>query len=247
MDELEKIIKQIEDFPEEKLAEYNENYKDFFNNANHNNALINELREELISEGLKEKDIMAMREAFSAQMNEYKNSDFSAARLETLKLVIEKTQEVLDEIVLRGLHPIIAVPIELISKEAVIPTYAHRSDAGMDLYSPIDVTIKAGETKLIPLGFKIALPTNYEFQVRPRSGMSLKTKIRVANAPGTIDSGYRSEVGVILDNIGTEDYEVKLGDRIAQGVLKQVPVCEFVVTNKLMKSDREGGFGSTGV
>ena len=84
--------------------------------------------------------------------------------------------------------PLIQIPIELCSPDAKIPTYAHEGDAGMDVYSTIDCTLAPGESKIIPLGFKVAIPEGYELQVRPRSGLSARTHLRVANAPGTIDS-----------------------------------------------------------
>ena len=159
----------------------------------------------------------------------------------------------------------IQIPIEICNPEAKIPTYAHKGDAGMDVYSTIDVTIAPGETKLIPLGFKVAIPEGYELQVRPRSGFSLRTHLRVANAPGTIDSGYRDEVGIILHNCaptiqdfgdgsaGTRlygpSYTISKGDRIAQLVLQAVPTALFIKTSDISKigEDRNGGFGSTGV
>lgn len=159
----------------------------------------------------------------------------------------------------------IQIPIEICNPEAKIPTYAHKGDAGMDVYSTIDVTIAPGETKLIPLGFKVAIPEGYELQVRPRSGFSLRTHLRVANAPGTIDSGYRDEVGVILHNCAPTiqdfgdgraetclygpSYTISKGDRIAQLVLQAVPTALFIKTSDISKigEDRNGGFGSTGV
>ena len=159
----------------------------------------------------------------------------------------------------------IQIPIEICNPDAKIPTYAHKGDAGMDVYSTIDVTIAPGETKLIPLGFKVAIPEGYELQVRPRSGFSLRTHLRVANAPGTIDSGYRDEVGIILHNCAPiiqdfgdgraetclygPSYTISKGDRIAQLVLQAVPTALFIKTSDISKigEDRNGGFGSTGV
>ena len=159
----------------------------------------------------------------------------------------------------------IQIPIEICNPEAKIPTYAHKGDAGMDVYSTIDVTIAPGETKLIPLGFKVAIPEGYELQVRPRSGFSLRTHLRVANAPGTIDSGYRDEVGIILHNCAPtiqdfgdgraetclygHSYTISKGDRIAQLVLQAVPTALFIKTSDISKigEDRNGGWGSTGV
>ena len=96
-------------------------------------------------------------------------------------------------------NKIIRIPIELTSPDAHIPTYAHDGDAGCDVYALDDYTVEPHQTMMIPLGFRVAIPKGYELQMRPRSGMSLKTKIRVANAPGTIDSNYRGEVGLIID------------------------------------------------
>lgn len=95
----------------------------------------------------------------------------------------------------------INIPIEFCHPDAKMPAYAHLSDAGMDVYALEEITINPGETKLIPLGIKVAVPLGYELQVRPKSGRCLKTKLRVANTPGTIDSGYRDEVGVIIENV----------------------------------------------
>lgn len=91
------------------------------------------------------------------------------------------------------------------SSDLPYPCYAKPGDAGMDVYSTEDILIPPGETRLIPTGISLEIPEGYEIQVRPRSGISLKTKLRVANAPGTIDSGYRGEIKVIVDNI-SRDY-----------------------------------------
>ena len=96
---------------------------------------------------------------------------------------------------------VIKIPIEFCLPDAKMPAYAHPTDAGMDVYALEDITIAPGETKLIPIGIKVALPYGYELQVRPKSGRCLKTKLRVANAPGTIDAGFRDEIAVIIDNI----------------------------------------------
>ena len=96
---------------------------------------------------------------------------------------------------------VINIPIELSDARAKMPLYANNGDSGLDVFALEDVTIAPGETKLIKTGLKVALPYGYELQVRPKSGLSLKTKMRIANTPGTIDSTYRGEIGVIIDNI----------------------------------------------
>lgn len=131
-----------------------------------------------------------------------------------------------------------------------IPEYAHPGDAGFDFRAAIDAPIRLwpGERKMIPTGLRMAIPDGYEVQVRSRSGLSYKNGVVVANAPGTIDSGFRGEVCVILQNLGDGPFPIEPGDRIAQGVLAPVVRAEFVEADTLDDSQRgEGGFGSTGV
>ena len=130
------------------------------------------------------------------------------------------------------------------------PAYATEKSAGMDLKANIDQPITLGplERAMVPTGLYIALPDGTEAQVRPRSGLALKHGVTVLNTPGTIDSGYRGEVGVILANFGDQDFAVSKGDKIAQVVI--APVTQPVVeeTEIIDETDRgEGGFGSTGV
>ena len=144
----------------------------------------------------------------------------------------------------------ITVTFEKLTPDAVVPTYAHKGDAGADIYSVADVTIPSGSTMLVPTGIALKIPGGYEAQVRPRSGMSLKTKVRVANAPGTIDSNYRGEVGVIIDNHGKAPYIISKGDKIAQLVFNKVPTADFIEGKVETEEDNtrgESGFGSTGV
>jgi len=132
--------------------------------------------------------------------------------------------------------------------EAVLPAYAHPSDAGMDLRSVEDLTIAPGARRLVHTGLVVMLPPLYEAQVRPRSGLALKHGVTVLNAPGTIDAGYRGEIGVILANFGDEPFAVKKGDKIAQMVIASLTQPEVAETDCVDETDRgEGGFGSTGV
>lgn len=162
----------------------------------------------------------------------------------------------------------VLIPIEYCHKDAKMPTYAHLTDAGMDIYLTEDVVIHPGETKLIPTGIKVAIPYGYELQVRPKSGRSLKSKLRIANTPGTIDAGYRDEIGIIADNIDPvirsadiddegrlynilwgSDIMLSKGEKIAQLVLSEVPKALFYEVDSVaaIENDgRQGGFGSTG-
>jgi dUTP pyrophosphatase len=131
---------------------------------------------------------------------------------------------------------------------AKLPTYATSGASGFDLYALEWTMLSPGETQAIRTGWAVAVPEGYELQIRPRSGLSLKTNLRVANSPGTIDSDYRGELCVIVTNIGTEAQEIiERGDRIAQGVV--CPIVRVAI-NKVDKLDEtirgNKGLGSTG-
>ena len=129
----------------------------------------------------------------------------------------------------------------------LIPAKAHADDAAFDLRSRADMIIPVNQSTLVPTGVFMELPVNYEAQVRPRSGLALKHNITLTNSPGTIDAGYRGEVGVIMFNHGPEEFAVKRGDRIAQMVITELPQVELELAESLSESDRgAGGFGSTG-
>lgn len=166
---------------------------------------------------------------------------------------------------------VITIPCE-VGEGIKIPSYAHETDAGMDIYSPSEYTIGPGETVIIPTGIKAAIPEGYALLIQPRSGQSAKTKLRVANTPGLIDSGYRDEIGVIVENIEPpfkdidyefdnngeihiksilhgEAYTIAEGQRFAQMRLVRVPKANFVEVSSVNEigEDRNGGFGSTGL
>ena len=169
----------------------------------------------------------------------------------------------------------ISIPIELVHEEAKIPQYAHISDSGVDVYALEDLTIKPGETVLVPTGIKVALPPGYELQVRPKSGRALKTKLRVANTPGTIDSGYRDEIKVIIENVEPpikdiqyapvmnietgkvdhlvitsieygSDYFIGKGEKFCQLVLSEVPKIAFYRVNSIKEVDEVDRGGGFG-
>ena len=120
------------------------------------------------------------------------------------------------------------VKVELCREGAVLPTYANEGDAGMDLYVVDDVIIAPGETKIIPVGIKIALPEGYEAQVRPRSGLSSSTKLRVANSPGTIDQNYVDEIGVIVENTSINYLQIAKGLGLVDTMNELSSVCNPV-------------------
>lgn len=166
---------------------------------------------------------------------------------------------------------VISIPVEY-CKEVTQPQYATEGDAGMDIYSPDEYTINPGETTIIPTGIKCALPKGYAFLIQPRSGLSVKTKLRVANTPGLIDSGYRDEIGVIIENtdpaikdieydfneagepiiksiLHGEPFTIHKGERFAQMRLVAVPTAALYEVKSVgeIGDNRGGGFGHTGV
>ena len=165
----------------------------------------------------------------------------------------------------------IHIPCEL-TEGAILPTYTHDTDAGMDIYAKEEYTIAPGENIIIPTGIKCAIPSGYALLIQPRSGQSAKTKLRIANTPGLIDSGYRDEIGVIIENIEPpfkdidyefddngeihiksilhgESYTIVKGQRFAQMRLVKVPKINFVQVESVgeIGEDRGGGFGSSGL
>lgn len=146
------------------------------------------------------------------------------------------------------------IQVKKLHPDAVVPKYATNGASGFDLVALEDTTVHCGETKLVKTGLAIDVGPGYELQVRPRSGLSLKTPLRVANSPGTVDSDYRGEVCVIMENIDTRPpgqsrgaQTIKKGDRIAQGVVCPVVQADIEVVEELNNTNRgAGGFGSTG-
>jgi dUTP pyrophosphatase len=167
----------------------------------------------------------------------------------------------------------VEVYVEVLDDSIELPTYAHDDDSGMDVRASEDIVINPNETVIVPTGLKVAIPDGYEIQVRPRSGLSLKTPLRISNAIGTIDAGYRDSIGVIITNTSNIElstdkktgcffarsiddkgnkqgtYIIRKGDRIAQLVLQRVPKIKWNKVNSVkdIGIDRNGGFGSTGI
>lgn len=138
--------------------------------------------------------------------------------------------------------------IRRIDPAAQMPTYAHPGDAGMDVRSIEELTLEPGARALVHTGLVFQFPPDAEAQVRPRSGLALKHGVTVLNSPGTIDAGYRGEVGVILVNLGQQPFRIEKGMKIAQVVVSRVEQAEIVEVQETDETDRgSGGFGSTGV
>jgi dUTP pyrophosphatase len=140
------------------------------------------------------------------------------------------------------------VKIKKLSDNAKTPEYATSGSAGVDLCSAISTTIEPGKIALVKTNISVEMPPNIEAQIRSRSGLAFKNGIFVLNAPGTIDSDYRGDVGVILANFSDKAFNINVGDRIAQMVFAKVIKPEFSESSDLSTTSRgEGGFGHTGV
>jgi len=129
-----------------------------------------------------------------------------------------------------------------------MPSYAHDGDSGVDLYANQEVKMEPGAIALVPTGIKIAIPLGFEAQVRPKSGLALNHGITVLNTPGTIDAGYRGEVGVIVVNHGKKAFTIEKGKKIAQMVFNKVEKAALEEVEELNETSRNtSGFGSTGL
>jgi dUTP pyrophosphatase len=234
-----------------------------YNNVNDQMAMVQAMN----VAGIRAEDAHKEFEAICKELDTQLVNDLSPQKIGFVKQLLALTYNAVSEA--EGItkrH--ILIPIEYCHEDAKMPTYAHLTDAGMDIYLTEDVTIRPGETVLIPTGIKVALPFGYELQVRPKSGRSLKSKLRIANTPGTIDAGYRDEIGIICDNIDPvirsaeidetgrltnilwgSDITLSKGEKIAQLVLSEVPKAVFYEVESVaaIENDgRKGGFGSTG-
>lgn len=131
-----------------------------------------------------------------------------------------------------------------------IPQYMTEGSSGMDLFASLDkeVILRPGERRLIPAGISIAIPSGFEGQIRPRSGLAIQKGIGIVNAPGTIDADYRGEIGVLLINLGKDPFTIRNGERIAQMVISQVFQASWEEVDDLPSTRRQGGgFGHTGI
>ena len=218
--------------------------------------------------GMKAENVREQYEAIYSEIDQQMGEVLSHQKRDFLKQMLGMTYNALSEA--EGVaKKTILIPLEYCNENAKMPTYAHLTDSGMDVYALDDITIAPGETKLVPTGLKVAIPAGYELQVRPKSGRCLKTKLRVANTPGTIDAGYRDEIGVIIDNIEPfiksaqmdeagrlynvefgSSYTIGKGEKFAQLVLCEVPKAAFYQVESVatVENDgRAGGFGSSGL
>lgn len=222
------------------------------------------------AQGITSDEVIANFKELATQIDSIKDDVLPQAKRDFVKQIVGLMVNAIAET--EGISKrIIQIPIELCHPNAKIPAYAKPGDAGMDIYALEDFEVAPGERKIVKTGLKVAIPRGYELQVRPRSGTSVKTALRVANTPGTIDSGYRDEIGVIIENIEPKikdigyDFDdngniiiksilhgsvfnVGKGERFAQLVLNEVPSAAFYPVDSVAQigENRGGGFGSTG-
>jgi len=142
----------------------------------------------------------------------------------------------------------VKIRVRRVRAGVALPAYAHAGDAGMDVANAgPELTLAPGERALVPTGLTVEIPPGFELQVRPRSGLALKRGLTVLNSPGTIDAGYRGEIGVILCNLSTQPVVLAAGERMAQLVLARCETIVWEEADTLADSTRStGGFGSTG-
>ena len=269
MDSIIRLLSVPEDQFEILAPGIMQSYQQSLNNPNDKIALVQALN----ATGGKAEDIT---EAFLTLSDEVDKTSLSKPKRDFLKEMLASIVNCINDtegIAKRN----VPVAIELCHPDAKIPQYAHISDSGMDVYALDDITVHPGETVLVPTGIKVALPVGFELQVRPKSGRALKTKLRVANTPGTIDQAYRDEIKVIIENIeppirditantilkenGTvdhmeitsieygKDFTIGKGEKFCQLVLCEVPKVAFYRVDNVQEigDNRNGGFGSTGL
>ena len=179
-----------------------------------------------------------MKQFFLPAANSLRADRFNVYHLTLYDYILPDfpTLQLTMELQIKQLHP-----------QATIPTYAHPTDAGLDLFAIKSQEILPGETQLIKTGIAIALPQGYEAQIRPRSGLALKHSITVLNSPGTIDAGYRGEIGIILINHGKKPFQVVPKMKVAQMVVTSFIQVKVIAVKDLDSTSRGNkGFGSTG-
>lgn len=204
-----------------------------------------EFEKEVFQKGVSEKEKQEAIEGFKLLKKEFEEEGLIQEKLEFLDMIIESMESIVNSV---GYRDTVTVAVEFCHPNAKEPTYANPDDAGCDVYAVETTHLAPGATMIVRTGLKVAVPAGWMLSVRPRSGMSAKTGIRVANAPGTIDTGYRDEVGIILHNTGNEIYTINAGDRIAQFVIEPAPMIKFKKVDSVEEigQNRGGGFGHSG-
>lgn len=243
--EIKEVFNTIQNLPDESVELILPQIESEFKKLIEDNDLVNKTKTEFLEQGYTVADINEIKKSYDNIAEDYfKLVSPTSPKGRYLTALIGVYKDILNRILQEGFTRVVNVKILKENEDTTIPTYAHFSDAGADLYANEDVVLNPGETKVIQTGLKMEIPDGYELQVRPRSGMTVKTNV-IAQF-GTVDSDYRGPIGVMLYNHGTEPYEVHKGDRIAQAILAPTFHANFMIVDKLTETERgEGGFGST--
>lgn len=244
-EEIKQIFKTIQDLPDESVELILPQIESEFKKLVEEQDLVNKTKTEFLEQGYTLADIKMLKESYDNIANDYfKIVSPTSPKGRYIGSLVGVYKDILDKIAKEGFSRTVNVKVEKLNEDAVIPTYAHFSDAGADLYANNDVEVLPKETKIIPTGLKFEIPDGYEIQIRPRSGMSVKTNTKVVF--GTVDADYRGEIGIMLTNYGQENYNVKKGDKIAQMIIMPTYHANFLTVDSVNETERgEGGFGST--
>lgn len=240
-------ILMVLDLPDDQFDQVYPKFKTEIQKITKNPEVQREILDTARSTPLTQEDVDMARELVSNFLAEIdKDDSLSANKKEMLTILINQSVDATFDM---AENPRERIPVKFkkLNPDAKIPAYAHRTDAGADIFAVEETTIPPHQTVVVKTGIAVAIPAGYEIQIRPRSGMSLKTPLRVANAPGTIDCEYRGEVGVIISNTGNLTQKIEKYDKIAQMVIAPVPMIDWEEVDELDTTERgEGGFGSTG-
>ena len=244
-EEIKNVFKTIQDLPDESVELILPQIEEEFKKLIEEQDLVNKTKTEFLQEGYTLADIKALKENYDNIAEDYfKLVKPTSPKGRYISALVGVYKGILDKIAQEGFSRTVNIKVVKETKDAILPEYAHFSDAGADLYSNEEVDIQPNEVKIISTGLKVEIPNGYEMQIRNRSGMTVKTPIIVQL--GTIDSDYRGSLGIMMYNHGNIPYRVQKGDKIAQAVIMPTYHGNFLVVDKLTETERgEGGFGST--
>ena len=244
-DEIKQIFNTIQELPDESVELILPQIESEFKKLVGEEDLVNKTKTEFLEQGYTIADIQSIKESYDNIANDYfKIVSPTSPKGRYISSLINVYKDILDKIIKEGFSRVVNVKVVKDDENAILPTYAHFGDAGADLYANEEVDIQPNEVKIISTGLRVEIPDGYEMQIRPRSGMTTKTPI--IGQLGTVDSGYRGPLGVMLYNHGDIPYRVQKGDRIAQAVISPTYHGNFLITESLSNTERgEGGFGST--
>lgn len=243
--EIKNVFNTIQNLPDESVELILPQIEDEFKKLVEEQDLVNKTKTEFLQEGYTLADIKALKQSYDDIAEDYfKIVKPTSPKGRYISALVGVYKDILDKIAQEGFSRTVNIKVLKETEDAILPTYAHFGDAGADLYANEEVDIQPNEVKIVQTGLKVEIPDGYEMQVRPRSGMSTKTP--VLGILGTVDSGYRGSLGVMLYNHGDISYRVQKGNRIAQAVIAPTYHGNFLISDSLSETERgEGGFGST--